>query len=342
MLNCVLIGVGAMGRGHLENYIKFSKEGFPVKLKAICDIDENKLKGIAEAGNMGVGTSDMDMSLYNLYTSIDEMLKKEKSIDFADIVLPTFLHAEVSIKCMKAGLHVLCEKPMALSTDECLKMIETSCKTRKKLMIAQCLRFWPEYEILKQYTVSGEFGKITGGYFFRGGGTPKWSWNNWLLTKELSRGCIFDQHIHDTDFINYLLGKPERVSTSGKNVFKGSGYDIVSTNYLYDSYDAVINAQDDWTLNGDYGFLSLYRVNFEKGTLTCESGKVTVYPHDGKKFEPPLAAYSGYTKEMEYFMNAIINNTDTDIASIESTMDTIAIAESEIISANLRGAPVTL
>ncbi|MDR0473756.1 MAG: Gfo/Idh/MocA family oxidoreductase [Treponema sp.] len=339
MLKCALIGVGAMGRGHLENYIKFTEEGFPVNLAALCDVDEDKLKDAAKAGN-SAGVSGTGLPDCNLYTSIDEMLSVENDLDFADIVLPTFLHAEVSIKCMNAGLHVLCEKPMAMNSAQCEKMIEVSQKTGKKLMIAQCLRFSPEYEILKQYTDSGEFGKITGGYFFRGGGTPMRSWNNWLLKKELSNGCLLDQHIHDVDMINYLLGKPDKVSASAKNVFNGSGYDIVSANYFYDKDDVVLNAQDDWTLNGDYGFLSLYRVNFEKGSIICEGGKVTIFPHEGNKFNPKLPLYSGYYREMEYFMNAVINNTGTDIIPLHSARDTIAIAEAEIKSADLKGVPV--
>ena len=337
MLKCALIGVGVMGRGHLENYIRFMKEGFPVKLVAICDVDEKKLSGDAEKGNISAGTSEMDLSVFNRYTSIDEMLKAETDLDFVDIALPTFLHAEISIKCMEAGLHVLCEKPMSLSAALCSKMIETSKKTGKKHMIAQCLRFFPEYEILKEYVDSGKFGKITGGYFFRGGGTPKWSWNNWLLTKEMSGGCLLDQHIHDVDMINYLLGKPDRVSTVAKVVFPNSGYDIISTNYIYDKCNVVINAQDDWTINGDFGFESLYRVNFESGSIICEKNVVTVYPENGDKFTPALPNYSGYYKEMEYFMNAIINNTDTGIAALESTRDTIAIAEAEIKSADQKG-----
>jgi len=335
MLKVGLVGIGFMGRGHLDNYIRLESEGFPVKLTAICDIDSEKFQGKTVKGNIDVGTGKYDFSKYNLYTDLDEMLEKEE-LDYLDIALPTYLHAEATIKALNKGIHVLCEKPMALTSEECKKMIEAAEKNNKKLMIAQCLRFWPAYETLKEYVESGKFGKALGGYFFRGGGTPRWSYDNWLLDKNRSGGCLLDQHIHDVDMINWLFGVPQSVSTLARNVIPGSGYDIVSTNYIYED-GLVINAQDDWTLEGDYGFEMLFRVNFEKGNLIFEKGVLKINPNDGKGFIPELPKEDGYYREIKYFVNAIINDTPIITAAPESTMNTIKIAEAEKRSADHHG-----
>ncbi|NSW89576.1 MAG: Gfo/Idh/MocA family oxidoreductase [Firmicutes bacterium] len=335
MVKVGLIGLGFMGRTHLDNYIRLESEGYPVKLTAICDIDSEKFKGKFVEGNIGVGNADYDFSKYNLYTCIDEMLEKE-NVDYVDITLPTYLHAEVTIKALEKGFHVLCEKPMARTSKECRQMIEAAKKNGEKLMIGQCLRFWPEYEILKEYVDSGKFGKVTGAYFYRGGGSPIWSYQNWLLQKDKSGGCLLDQHIHDVDMINWLFGKPEKVSTIAKNIIPGSGYDIVSTNYIYED-GKVINAQDDWTLNGDYGFEMLYRVNFEKGNLIFKDGKLIINPNDGKSFVPEYPNEMGYYREIKYFIDCILNDKPITVAPPESTMETISIAEAEEASADNGG-----
>ncbi|MGI6538540.1 MAG: Gfo/Idh/MocA family protein [Caldicoprobacterales bacterium] len=205
MLKVGLIGIGFMGRGHLENYLKLESEGYPIRLTAICDIDENKFNNIFVPGNIDIGNKKYDFSKYNLYTDIDEMLENE-NLDYVDIALPTYLHAKASIKALNKGIHVLCEKPMALNVEECKAMIDASEKNNKKLMIAQCLRFFPQYEYLKECVETKRFGRVTGAYFFRGGATPKWSYNNWLLKKEISGGALLDQHIHDVDTINWIFG----------------------------------------------------------------------------------------------------------------------------------------
>ena len=336
ILKVGLIGIGFMGRGHLDNYIRLEQEGFPVKLVAICDIDPDKFEGKFIKGNLDVGNNKYDFSKYNLYTDIDEMLEKE-DLDYIDTPLPTYIHAEVAVKALNKGLHVLCEKPMALTSEHCQNMIDASNKNNRLLMMGHCLRFWPGYEYLKETVDSKRYGNVVSGYFFRGGSTPKWSYANWLLKDEKAGGALFDQHIHDVDMINWLFGKPEAVSTIGKSVIPGSGYDAVSTNYIYPD-GKVINTQDDWTINGEFGFEMTYRVNFEKGCIIFKGGKTIDYPHDGAKFEPELPKEDGYYREIKYFINSILNNTPVTVNTPESNKATIEIAEAEKISADNKGA----
>jgi len=340
MLRVGLIGLGFMGRGHLDVYLRLEEEGVPVKLVAICDVDSNKFQNKFLPGNVNIGNKKYDFSRYRLYSDFNEMLEKEE-LDYVDIVLPTYLHAEATVKALNKGMHVLCEKPMALNLEECQAMINAAERNNRKLMIGHCLRFWPEYEYLKECVVKKEFGEILGGYFFRGGSTPKWSYKDWLLQKDKSGGALLDQHVHDIDTINWLFGMPKGVSTVGKNVIKGSGYDIVSTHYIYED-GKVVTAEDDWVLNGDYGFEMRFRVNFEKGNIVYEKGVLKVNPNNGKSFTPDLPKDNGYYREIKYFTNAILKNTSIEIAPPYSSMETIKIALAEIKSADNNGKFVEL
>ncbi|MCL1796263.1 MAG: Gfo/Idh/MocA family oxidoreductase [Clostridia bacterium] len=341
MIKVGLVGIGFMGRGHLDQYLRLENEGFDVKLVALCDVDTQKFTSFSsQGGNMGaLGQGAYDFTKYALYEKMDEMLAKEH-LDYVDIALPTHLHAEYACKAMRAGASVLCEKPMALTPDECQSMIDTANETGKRLMIAQCLRFWPAYEILKEYVVNQTFGKITCAYFARHGGTPVWSYEGWLLDETRSGGCLLDQHVHDVDMVNWLLGKPLAVSTLGVNRHPGGGFDAVSTQYRYEGM--VINTQDDWTMNGaDMPFQMLFRVNFERGALLFEGANVTVYPNGSKGFEV-VRADTGYYREIKYYINHLKSGETMSVATPESTKQTIEIATAERESARQGGAWVEL
>ncbi len=332
MLRIGLVGFGFMGRMHLDNYNRLISEGFPLELKAICDIRIEELKDGAAGGNMSTAQSVYDLTSYHLYDRLDRMIAAEE-LDVIDLAVPTYLHAEMSIELLEKGFHVLCEKPMALNPADARKMAETAARTGKKLMIAQCLRFWPGYEYLKRCVEDRRFGAVTEGYFYRGSHSPK----DWFLDEKLSGGCLLDMHIHDTDMIHYLFGKPSRVSALGRNVIPGAGMDLVSSHYYYPD-GKVINAQADWTLEGDFGFYMGYRVNFEGGNLLFDGSTVKVNPNGAPGFVPELAADSGYYGELVYFLNAVLQDRPIRVCTPESTADTLTIVRAEALSAAQAGA----
>lgn len=339
MLKIGLIGLGFMGRTHLDNYVRLEKEGIPIQVVALCDMDSAKLQGQATGGNIDTSSSDsIDFGRFTKYTSVTDMLAAEQ-LDCVDITLPTFLHKEVTIQCLKHGLHVLCEKPMALNAGECEEMIREAKECNKQLMIGQCLRFWPAYEYLKNVVESKKYGETLAGAFYRGSGTP--SWGPWLLQREKSGGALLDMHVHDTDVVNWLFGKPKAVSCQARNVIPGSGYDIVSTNYRFDD-GKVVNAQVDWTLQGDYGFEMSYRVNFEHGNLNFSGGKLRVNPNGSSGFSPELSEDQGYYYQLKYFVEALIGEAMLTRATPDSTLGSIEIIEAEIQSAGLEGAWVSV
>lgn len=338
ILRAGLVGLGGMGRGHLNNYNKLSAEGDLVKIVAVCDIDPEKFKGAKIDFNLEEGKGNADIAGLNCYIDMDEMIKKEE-LDMVTLALPTYLHCEATVKFLNAGVNVLCEKPMAMTVEECDLMIETAKKNNKLLMIGQCLRFWDEYVMLKKYIEDGTFGKATAGYFYRGGGTPKWSYKNWYLRKELGGGAIFDQHVHDVDTVNFLFGLPQAVSSIGKILIEGSNFDTVSTNYIYED-GPVVNSQNDWTMSG-LGFIMGFRVNFSDGTVVMDKG-FTAAKKDEKQQPVEFAKTNAYYNETKYFAECILGLRKNDINTPEESRKTIKLVLAEIESAGKNGEIVKL
>ncbi|MBH5320229.1 Gfo/Idh/MocA family oxidoreductase [Paenibacillus sp. GSMTC-2017] len=332
MLKIGLIGFGFMGRMHVDNYIRLISEGVQIQLTAICDLRIEELKLGSAWGNIVTEHDVYDLSPYHLYDDIEEMLKNEE-LDIVDISLPTHLHAELAISLLQRGIHVLCEKPIARTSDEAWRMVEAARHSSKTLMIGHCLRFWPAYEYLKSCVSDGRYGKVLSGQFFRGGASPQ----GWFLDGEQSGGCMLDMHIHDTDIINWLFGMPESVSTIARNVIPGSGYDIVSTNYIYPD-GKVLQASADWTLQGDNGLTMMFRVNFEGGNLVFDYNRLKVYPNAERGFFATLSRDKGYYREISYFIEAVRNGTKVSVCSPESTAQSLEIIEAEVRSAANRGA----
>lgn len=335
MLKVGLVGIGFMGRMHLQNYVRLQNEGYPVQVTAICDKDKKKFQGIFTEGNIQLPGTDIDFSPYRLYVDFDRMLEEEE-LDVVDISLPTYLHAPLALKALNKGVHVLCEKPMALTSIEAKEMIEASKISGSKLMIAQVLRFWPAYEYLKETVDSGRYGRVISAYFFRGGTPPKWTYENWMIHGDTSGGGLLDMHIHDIDMVHWLFGKPQAVSSLSIDVLDSHSYDAMSTNYVYPD-SKVVNTQVDRVMCGDFGFHMSYRVNFEQGTLVYEKREVKDYPNQGKAFTPELSPDTGYFREIHYFLEAVRHDRAVERALPEDTLTSLRIAEAERSSALQRG-----
>jgi len=221
---------------------------------------------------------------------------------------------------------------MALSVEDCKEMIEASEKSNKLLMTGHCLRFWREYAWLYDAIKCEHFGKVLGAYFTRGGYAgleTNPSWHNWIIDASLGGGALFDQHIHDTDFILWAFGKPAEVHTMGKKYFPRSANDIVSTQYIYD--DKVITALDDISYRA-LPFEYSFTVNLEKAAVTYRENTLTVYPETGEKFRPDLTVYGdgdAYYNEIKYFLSCVAQGERPDRCDVHDSLATIGLVRLE-------------
>lgn len=315
MLKAAIIGFGGIARVHAQSYFELEKQG-KVKLCAAYDVNE---QSFTKKTDINISTDEKSDFTFNCYTELEEMLKNE-DIDIIDICSPTFLHKELSIKMLERGYHVICEKPMATNYDDCMEMLNTAKKTGKRLMIGQCLHFFPEYEFLKETLDSGIYGKAKSAFFQRLSAPPLWGWNEWHTKKEMFGSCLADLAIHDIDMTQYLFGAPKKVFCSAKDGF--GAMDGITALLMYDNFTSTIVA--DWSIvNGQ--FSSEYRVSFEKATVIDKNGVVTVYPHDGDAFNPKLSDNDGYTAEISHFADLVNGEKDHGKNHVRSAAETIKI-----------------
>ncbi len=196
-LNVAVIGLG-MGRHHLKSYCDYSRS----RAVAICDVDAARLAQFAAECRI---PSDA------CFTDYRAMLAraKELALDAASVALPNALHAPVTIDCLRAGLHVLCEKPMAMNVRQAKAMLEAARKAGKRLMINFSYRFMPQTRALKSVVDSGAIGEIYYGRtaWYRRRGLP--GFGGWFGQKKLSGGGpIIDLGVHRIDMAMWLMGNP--------------------------------------------------------------------------------------------------------------------------------------
>ena len=349
MLRAAVIGAGRMGRGHIGVYRQLEREGYPVKLVALCDVDESKFAGnkgaeLNIARSAGVSTDAPDYSAYHCYTDVADMLAHEQ-LDAVDVVVPTYLHAPVTMQVLNAGVNVLCEKPMSTGTDLCRQMIDTAEAAGKRLMIGQCLHFWNEYVILREKVLSGEYGKVNEAYFYRGGAqdpVKNPSWQQWILDRSLGGGGLFDQHIHDIDVIRWCFGTPKSVSVIGTTIYPKSAYDVCAVHYRFDDPSLIVSARDCTVYKGSYGFRYGYSVNFEHATMVCQDGQLTIMPEGQDPILVPRDKNSAYYYEIRCFLDGIQSGAPYDRNRPEEAMENVRIALAELESADKGGAEVML
>jgi predicted dehydrogenase len=257
-----------------------------------------------------------------------------------DVCLPTYLHSRFTTESLLAGKHVLCEKPMALTSAECDTMITASKKSGKKLMIAQCIRFWPEYAYIKQVITNKTFGKLTNIYCRRISPTPVWSYQNWLLNRKTSGGAIMDLHVHDIDYIVYLFGKPDRVKSHGvcNQSSKTSGVDYVITQYLYNNKTDV-TVEGGWHYQPGFPFDMSFTARFEKATVVFNPALTkpfAVYKSNNTTEYPDILKSDGWNEEIKYFVDCIIDNKPVKISTpAESRLAVkLALAEEKSVKTN--------
>lgn len=322
-----IVGMGFMGQQHFAIHQAMEE----IELVAVCDKEPRRRAEHVEAvgGNIGEAQT-LDLTGIARYATIEELLAHE-GLDCVDICTPTYLHAEMAIKALEAGKHVICEKPMALTAADCQRMIDAAQANGKMLLIAQCIRFWPAYEKLAEMIQEGELGRLTAAKFTRLSPTPIWSQDNWLLDTALSGGAITDLHIHDVDFIAYLFGRPQKLLARGANrVSSGEKVDHVVTLYFYDDFVCV--AEGGWGFPGSFPFEMAFQVLGEKGCLEFSSAKspsITFYPATGEPLHPEIPPETGYQREFAYFVDCLLNGKQPTRVLPESAMESVRIVEAE-------------
>ena len=290
-----------MGATHLK-----AASTIPGLKLAVVSRDDQKLKGDLSkvSGNMASTETQMDFSDIKTFRSFPEVLL-DPTIDAVDLCLPTALHESFTMEALRAGKHVLVEKPMGLDRAACDRMISEAEKADRVLMAAQVLRFFPAYDSLKSWVDGGQAGEIRTATFRRRCAAP--GWGPWLKDKAQSGGGVFDLLIHDIDMALYLFGAPLAVAATGYEDLPQQ-IDVLSGQLFYPGF--TVDISGGWH-HGAFPFSMEFTVVGDQGTFDFHSGRA--HPSLYVAAEPardlvPAEAVDGYKAEIEYFVDCASRN----------------------------------
>ncbi|MFA6127026.1 MAG: Gfo/Idh/MocA family oxidoreductase [Bacteroidales bacterium] len=246
-----IIGCGRIAQRHAEHISNFGK------LVSVCDILP--------------GAADLLANKYHCtaYYDVEHFLNAEVEIDVVAICTPNGLHAEHTILCLKAGYNVLCEKPMAISTADCGRMIIAGEKANKRLFVIKQNRFNPPVVAVKNVIDEGRLGTIFSiqlNCFWNR--NRDYYHNSWKGTKSLDGGTLYTQFSHFIDLLYWMIGDVKQVYPIIRNY---AHKDIIE---FEDSGVVALEFQNGATGTINYNVNS-YGKNME-GSLTIFAEKGTI------------------------------------------------------------------
>lgn len=275
MIRVGIAGTGFMGWIHYLAYQKVRG----VKLAAVADPIKKRLEGDWRdiKGNFGPPGEMIDLSGVATYSDYKDMFA-DPNVDMVDICLPPSMHADAAVAASKAGKHVLCEKPMALTTADCRRMVDAARQAGKQLCIGHVLTFLPEYAHVIKLMENGKYGKLIGGTFKRVISDPLW-----LKDFYDPNGCggpMLDLHIHDAHLIRVLFGMPVAVSSRGR--MRGEVVEYFNSFFHFDDPSVVVSAVSGVINQQGRSFTHGFEIHFEKATLHYELAVIG----DGVEVQP--------------------------------------------------------
>ena len=211
MIRVGIAGIGFMGWIHYLAYGRCDD----TEVAAICSRSQKKLDGDWRdiQGNFGPPGEQIGTSALAAYPQLDDLLADD-TVDLVDLCLPPHLHADAAVAALDHGKHVFCEKPMALTTDACQRMVAAARANDRQLFIGHVLPMFPEYARALRWIDDGTYGSVRGGSFKRVISDPLWITD--FYDPQRAGGPLIDLHVHDAHLIRLLFGMPTEVVSQGR------------------------------------------------------------------------------------------------------------------------------
>lgn len=341
-----IVGIGFMGWIHYLAYQNVSD----AKIAAICTRDPKKLSGDWRGiqGNFGPPGEVVDLSGIACYDSFDKLLA-DPDIDVIDNCLPPHLHTETSIRALQAGKHVFCEKPMALTTDDCVKMVQAAEEADRRMLVGHVLPYFPEYLEARKVIDSGKYGKLIGGNFLRVISDPQWIPD--FYDPARVGGPLVDLHVHDAHLIRMLFGMPRALYSNGR--MRGKVVEYCNTGFQFDDPDLVVTATSGVVNQQGRPFTHGYEIHLEKATLhfeyaACGDGDelmpLKLLDADGNVQRPTLpeaGPTTAFESEIEEVLRCVSTGETSPVLSGELARDAILLCHKQTESVQL-GQPVQI
>ncbi|MBI1852738.1 MAG: Gfo/Idh/MocA family oxidoreductase [Planctomycetes bacterium] len=319
-----VIGIGFMGRTHLEVYRKRRD----AKVVAVADLVRERREGrTAIAGNIaGAAKEGFDFRKVTKYAEPMDLVG-DPEVELVDVCLPTPLHVEVALAALRRGKHVLVEKPLARTARDADRLARAAAKAKGLSMCAMCMRFWPGWTWLKESIDRKSYGRVLAAQFRRATNHPGGAFYS---SGEQCGGAILDLHIHDTDFVQHCFGVPKAVSSRGYSS-RTSAIDHVVTHYVYDDVPLVV-AEGSWAMTAGFGFQMQYAVNFERATAVFDlaaAKPLTLHERGKKARAVAIPPGMGYDHEIAYFLDCIRTRRRPKTVTLADAATSVRIVEAE-------------
>ena len=214
-------------------------------------------------------------------------------------------------------------------------MLRAAKAAKRQLLVAQCVRFAPEYAFVRELVEGGKYGKVVAADFTRYIAPPKWSVRgpNWFFDERKSGGVLFDVHIHDLDYIAGTFGRPKAISAAFHRNAKGA---VDHTTATFDCKGALITSDSSFAPSASFVWEGSGRVFFERATVyfgPFYKAPLTVYPESGRPFSPKLPSRTGYEAEVAYFLGMVEGRRQRRVLTARDARDSIALLLAERRSA---------
>lgn len=329
-----IIGAGGIARAaHLPGYQALDD----VQVIAVCDVMPERAEAFAQ-----------EHGIPKAYDSFEAMLAEE-DLDAVSVCTPNYAHKAATVAALEAGMHVLCEKPMAMNLAEAREMAAAAEKAGKVLQIGLNWRFTSEAQVLRRFVESGDFGDIYYGEAtcLRRRGIP--SWGVFTQKRLQGGGALIDVGVHALDLTMWLMGNPKPVSVMGATYAAfGKRSDVVNP---WGAWDTSVFDVDDMgvgLIRFENGATLLLRAswaaNLEDATGNCVIGtqgggqtrplKVFTEQHGALVDVTPtrLPEVRAHTEEIRHFIGCI-RGEHPCLVEVEQVLDVQAVLDAVYASA---------
>ncbi len=278
------------------------------------------------------------VSIYGgrVYRTVEELLADE-SIDLVSVCVANAYHAEMTIKALRAGKNVLCEKPMATTYEQCLEMVSVAKQCNKRLFIGHNQRLTPAHRKAKELIASGEMGKVlTFATSFCHAGPESWGIDKgkgtWFFRKDAAAfGSMADLGIHKIDLLRYLVGD-EIKSVYSEMCVLDKTYEDGRPIEVDDNSVEVIHFR-----NGAFGTVTTswtqYGGENNQTQINCKNGVIKLYMDP----EYSLIVTHPDGKTDKYSLDRIQTNTDKQQATsgvIDEVVDSLISGRGSVLDAD--------
>lgn len=299
MAKAIRIGIAGCGKIARVAHAKNLKKIRGAKIVSLLDIVPEKIDELR-------AMHDLDAEGY---TDFKKFLNSD--LDAICVCTPNVFHYPMTMAALKAGMHVLCEKPVAATLPEATRMIAAAKKAKKVLHINQTLRYMAEYQTIAKQIEKGVIGDVIHARVMRAArDTPNHNWSpgaDWFVSSEYQGGMLLDIGIHMADVLKWYCG--EAVEVSGRLDTRTKGIDVPdNVNALFRFKSGATGVMElSWTVPTAPGLLEIYGT---KGTIRmgvdshAGGGEKIMIVRPGKpNMSPPLP--KRVTSSFQSFINAV-------------------------------------